>query len=91
MMKVIDAARKSYKDEVSILNKTHEDEKKRQTQATEEYIALISTIESKYEDQKDNLTFEKRARIKELVDSHRGDQEALNNALKEEFGFEYVE
>lgn len=91
MMKVLDAARKSYKDEVDILNKTHEDEKERQAQATEEYIALIGSIESKYEDQKDSLTFEKRARIKELVDSHRGDREALNSALKEEFGFEHVE
>ena len=91
MLKVLDAARQSYEDEIDVLNKTHEEELKKRTQAISKYQELISSIEEQYEEQKDQLTFEKRARIKELIDSFHDDQEALNNALKEEFGFEHVQ
>ena len=91
MLKVLETSRKSYEDEIDVLNKTHAEEQKRKAEAVDEYHRLIDTIENRYKNEKDKLTFEKRARIKELVDSYSGDKESLNNALKEEFGFEHVE
>jgi len=90
MLKVLDAARQSYEDEVDILNKTHQEELEKRSQAISKSQEFITSIEEQYEDQKDQLTFEKRARIKELIESFHDDQESLNNALKEEFGFEHV-
>ena len=90
MLKVLDAARQSYEDEIDVLNKTHQEELEKRSEAISKYQDLISSIEEQYEGQKDQLTFEKRARIKELIESFHGDQESLNNALKEEFGFEHV-
>ena len=91
MLKVLQTSRKSYEDEVEVLNKTHAEEQKRKAAAVDEYHKLLGSIEKKYKNEKDKLTFEKRARIKELIESYGGDKESLNNALMEEFGFEYVE
>ena len=91
VLKVLQASRKSYEDEIEVLNKTHAEEQKRKAEAVDEYHKLLSSIEENYKNEKDNLTFEKRARIKELIESYGGDKESLNSALMEEFGFEYVE
>ena len=91
MLKVLQTSRKSYEDEVEVLNKTHAEEQKKKAAAIDEYHKLLGSIEKKYKNEKDKLTFEKRARIKELIESYGGDKESLNNALMEEFGFEYVE
>jgi len=91
MLKVLQTSRKSYEDEVEVLNKTHAEEQKRKAAAVDEYHKLLGSIEKKYKNEKDKLTFEKRVRIKELIESYGGDKESLNNALMEEFGFEYVE
>mgnify|MGYP003123995036 CR=1 FL=1 len=91
MLKVLEATRKSYEDEINVLNETHAAEQQKKAAAVEEYHRVIESIESQYQNERDKLTFEKRARIKELVDSYAGDKESLNEALKGEFGFEYVE
>tara|TARA_R110000744_G_scaffold19511_1_gene51513 strand:+ start:339 stop:752 length:414 start_codon:yes stop_codon:yes gene_type:complete len=91
MLKVLQTSRKSYEDEVEVLNKTHAEEQKKKAAAIDEYHKLLGSIEKKYKNEKDKLTFEKRVRIKELIESYGGDKESLNNALMEEFGFEYVE
>ena len=91
MMKVLDTTRRSYEAEIDALNKTHAEEQAKKAEAVDEYHKVIDSIEEQYEEQKDELTFEKRARIKELVDSHAGDKESLNQALQEEFGFQHVE
>tara|TARA_Y100000593_G_scaffold92446_1_gene184112 strand:+ start:39 stop:452 length:414 start_codon:yes stop_codon:yes gene_type:complete len=91
MMKVLDTTRRSYEAEIDALNKTHAEEQAKKAEAVDEYHKVIDSIEEQYEEQRDELTFEKRARIKELVDSHAGDKESLNQALQEEFGFQHVE
>jgi hypothetical protein len=37
------------------------------------------------------VEFQKRARIKEIVDEYHNDSHSLNKTLLDEFGFEYVE
>lgn len=91
MLKVLETSRKSYEDEIGVLNKTHEKEQKRKAEAMEKYHHILGSIEEKYKEQSDKLTFEKRTRIKQLVDSYGDDQDLLNEVLKDEFGFEYVE
>ena len=91
MLKVLETTRKSYEDEIDAINSTHAEEQRKKSEAVDRYHRVIDSIESQYKNQKDKLTFEKRARIKELVDSHANDKESLNEALKGEFGFEYVE
>ncbi len=91
MLKVLETTRKSYEDEIEAINKTHAEEQQRKAEAVEQYQKVMDSIEVRYQNERDKLTFEKRARIKELVDSHAGNKESLNEALKEEFGFEYVE
>jgi len=91
MMKVLDTARKSYEAEIDALSKTHAEEQAKKAEAIDEYHKVVDSIEERYREKRDELTFEKRARIKELVDSHAGDQESLDRALQEEFGFEHVE
>ena len=90
-LKVLETARNSYQEEIDAVNKTHEEEIRKRDEAIERYNSVLDSIEQNYEESKEKLTFEKRARIKELIDSHGSDKSALNDALKEEFGFEYVE
>ena len=91
MMKVLETTRKSYEDEIAALNRTYAEEQARKAEATSEYHKVVDSIEEQYRDRRDELTSEKKARIKELMDSHAGDKESLNEALREEFGFEHVE
>lgn len=91
MLKVLKTTRKSYEDEIRVLNETHAEEQRKKAEAVDRYHSVIGSIESQYKNEKHKLTFEKRARIKELVDSHAEDRESLNDALKGEFGFEYIE
>ncbi len=91
MMKVLETARKSYEDEMAAVNKTHEDEIRKRDEAIQKYNDLIDSIEEQYAEDRDKLSQEKKERIRELIDSHGSDKTALDKALREEFGFEYVE
>ena len=91
MMKVMEAARKSYEDELDVINRTHAEEREKKAEALDDYHSVIDSIEEKYQEEKRELSSEKKDRIKKLVDSYDGDRKGLNSALKEEFGFEHVE
>jgi len=89
-LEVLEKARKSYEQEIEVLSRTHEEELRKQKEAISTYNQVIESIEEESKAKKENLTFEKRARIKELVDSYHEDPNSLNSALQEEFGFTYV-
>jgi hypothetical protein len=91
MMKVLETTRKSYQAEIDALNKTHAEEQAKKAEAIDEYHKVVDLIEEQYKEQRDKLTFEKKARIKELIASHGSDRTAFDKALREEFGFEHVE
>ena len=90
MMNVLETTRKGYEDEIAAINKTHNEEQRRKSEALEEYHRVIESIENQHKEARDELTLEKRARIKELVDSYKDDKEGFNRALSEEFGFQHV-
>ena len=90
-LEVLEKTRKSYEEEMNVLSRTHEEELRKQKEAISTYNQVIRTIEEESEAKKESLTFEKRARIRELVDSYHEDPNSLNSALQEEFGFTYVE
>jgi t-SNARE complex subunit (syntaxin) len=89
-LEVLERTQKSYQEEIDVLSRTHEEELRRQKEAISTYNQVIDSIEEESKAKKENLTFEKRARIKELVDSYHEDPNSLNSALQEEFGFTYV-
>ena len=55
------------------------------------YNSILDQIEDAHKSASQQLKFDKRARIKEIVNQYHNDPSNLNKTLLDEFGFEYVE
>ena len=51
----------------------------------------LARLEKEYEGREDKLSFEKRARYLELLETLSQEPEMVNKAIEEEFGFTYEE
>ena len=89
--KVLDTTIESYKKEVEVLESTHNAEIEKRNEVIRKHNEAISKLEDHYERSLDYLTIEKRARYIELVTMFDQDPEFVNKAIREEFGFKYVE
>jgi len=51
----------------------------------------LRTLEQKFEEAQEELSYEKRARFAELMQMHDQDPQTINELLQKEFGFTYVD
>ena len=51
----------------------------------------MARLEKEFENREESLSFEKRARYLELLETLSEDPEMANRAIEEEFGFTYEE
>ena len=87
---ILDTAIQSYKSEIEIIQKSHEQELERRDRSIETYQLVIKEAEKSYEDSQQDLDIIKRERLKALVNQYTDDPENLNAAIEAEFGFRYV-
>lgn len=90
-MKVLDATKQSYQSQIDGINKTYKQEIENRDKAIQKYNSILAQIEDAHKSASQQLKFEKRARIKEIVNQYHSDPSNLNKTLLDEFGFEYVE
>jgi len=89
--KVLDTTIESYKEEVKVLENTHNAEIEKRNETIRAHREVLAKLEENYEHSLDNLTIEKRARFLELLALHSQDPELINDTIEKEFGFKYVE
>ena len=81
----------NYKKEIEVLQNSNEKEQEEKQEAIRLRDESLARLEREYEGKEDILSFEKRARYLELLESLSTEPEMTNRAIEEEFGFKYEE
>ena len=88
---VLEERNKSYKDQIDVINKSHEEELEKRNKVIEKYNDLITKIEEKYSADRQELDNKKRKEVKDLVEKYHDDPDALAKLIAEKYGLNYVE
>ena len=81
----------NYKKEIEVLQNSNEKEQEEKQEAARLRSESLARLEKEYEGREDKLSFEKRARYLELLETLSQEPEMANKAIEEEFGFTYEE
>ena len=87
---VLELTKDSYKKQVDVLNKTHQEEIAKRDKIIKEYNEVISKLETDYQDNIRNLDKSKKKRVKDLVESYHENPDELSRMLSEVFGIHSV-
>ena len=87
---VLEIKSDSYKKQIEVLSESHDAEIKKREELNKVYIKTIEKVEVELKKNSEILDRDKKKRIKEIVEKHSNDPEALAELVKESFGFEIV-
>ena len=88
---VLEERNKSYKNQIDVINKSHEEELEKRNKIIEKYNGLIIKIEEKYAADRQELDNKKRKEVKDMVEKYHDDPDALAKLIAEKYGLNYVE
>ena len=88
---IFHTAEESYRKQIDILNKAHEEEIKKRDEALKRYQDTIEKLEEERRKKNEELTAKEKKRIKELAEKYKNNPEAYAREIADKFGFEYVE
>lgn len=89
--KILENTIDNYKKEMEVLQNSNEKEKEQTQEALKLRDESLARLEKEFENREESLSFEKRARYLELLETLSEDPEMANRAIEEEFGFTYEE
>ena len=89
--KILENTIDNYKKEIEVLQNSNEKEQEEKQEAVRLRDESLARLEREYEGKEDILSFEKRARYLELLETLSEEPEMANRAIEEEFGFKYEE
>jgi len=81
----------SYDAQIAAINKSHENELQKRDIILEKYGETIKRIEEEYKKKNEKLDSDKKKAVKEIVEKHYNDPDALARLIGEKFGFNYSE
>ena len=91
MADILYAAEKSYRKQIDILNKAHEEEIRKRDAALKRYEQTIKQIEEERKLKNKELLSKEKKLIKKLAEKYKDDPEAYAREIADKFGFEFVE
>ena len=89
--KILENTIDNYKKEMEVLQNSNEKEKEKTQEALRLRDESLARLEKEFENREESLSFEKRARYLELLETLSENPEMVNKAIEEEFGFTYEE
>ena len=89
--KILENTIHNYKKEMEVLQNSNEKEKEQTQEALRLRDESLARLEREFENREESLSFEKRARYLELLETLSENPEMANRAIEEEFGFTYEE
>ena len=89
--KILENTIDNYKKEMEVLQNSSEKEKEQTQEALKLRDESLARLEKEFENREEALSFEKRARYLELLETLSENPEEANRAIEEEFGFTYEE
>ena len=90
-MKVLETRTESYKNQIDVINRIHEEEIKKKDKILENYGKILADLEEKYKKENLELNQEKKKEIKDLVEKYDEKPDELAKLLAEKYGLDYVE
>ena len=88
---VLKVRSKSYEAQIEAINKSHAEEIEKRDEILKQYNETIKRLEEEFEKKNKELDNKKRKAVKEIVEKHYNDPDALARMLSEKFGFEHLE
>ena len=89
--KILENTIDNYKKEMEVLENSRNKEQEEKAEALSLRDESLARLEKEFENREESLSFEKRARYLELLETLSEDPESANRAIEEEFGFTYEE
>ena len=89
--KILENTIDNYKKEIEVLETSRNKEQEDKQEAIRLRDESLERLEREFEHREESLSFEKRVRYLELLESLSESPESVNKAIEEEFGFTYEE
>ena len=90
LIEVIEAKKDSYKKQIEVLKKTHNDELLKREELVEEYEKTLENVEEKFLEDKQELTEKQKNDIKKVIIKSKGNPDEIRAKIEEQFGFNFV-
>lgn len=91
LIEVIEAKKDSYKKQVAVLKKTHNDELLKREELVEKYEKTLENVEERFLEDKKELTEKQKNDIKRVIIKSKGNPDEIRAKIEEQFGFNFVE
>jgi len=89
--KIIGIREKSYKAQIDVINKAHEEEIAERNKIIKEYTKILDKIEKQYTEEKLVLDNKKRKEVKKIVEMYHDKPDELAKKIADRFNIEYSE
>ena len=86
VLKMFETSKESYDKQIDAINKSHEQELKKQEELYNAYIDTIKKLERDHKANLDSLDEEKKKKLDEMVRKYKGTPKELEQDLGEMFG-----
>ena len=86
VLKMFEASKESYEKQIDVINKSHEQELKKQEELYNAYVNTMKKLEKNHKENLNSLDEEKKKKLDEMVKKYKGSPEELANELSEMFG-----
>lgn len=88
LAKVISEKKENYKAQIDAIEKSHIEEIEKRDKAIERYHEAIRLAEEKYAENQGALDKKKKEKVREIINSHAEDPDAITRELAKELGFD---
>ena len=88
---VLNARKESYKKQLEVLRKKHNDELLKREKLIEKYEETLQSLEEDYKVKQEELSETHKNDIKEVVVKSKGDPDVIREMIEREFGIDYTE
>ena len=83
---MFEISKESYQKQIEAINKSHEEELKKQEELYNTYLNTMKRLEKEHENNLNSLDEEKRKKLDEMVKKYRGTPKELEQELGQMFG-----
>ena len=91
LIDIIETRKNSYKKQLEMLKKTHNNELLKRDELIKEYQDAVKKVEDEFKKREEDLSEKQKEEIKEVVIKTKGNPAEVRKMIEREFGINYVE
>ena len=86
VLKMFEISKESYEKQIDVINKSHEQELKKQEELYNTYVNTMKKLEKNHKENFNSLDEEKKKKLDEMVNNYKGTPKELEQELGAMFG-----